>query len=122
MEEENAIIEEDISKARAQSIFDAAEEMKAVDVVLLEVRPRTTIADFLVICTGTSDTHLKSITEKIQDTMRIDWNDRAKPQGDAESLWLVLDYGDVIVHIFDAATREFYDLERLWAPTPARTE
>jgi len=89
--------------------------MKAVDVALLDVHERTTMTDYLVICSGTSDTHLKSITEKIQDTMREQWDMRAKPQGGAESMWLVLDYGDVIVHIFDEQTREFYDLERLWA-------
>lgn len=115
---ENITIEN--NRARAQAAADAAEEMKALDVVILDVSERTSLTDFLVIASGTSDTHLKSISEHIQDTMRNDWKARAKPQGTAESFWMVLDYGDVIVHIFDADTREFYDLERLWSPTLKR--
>jgi ribosome-associated protein len=110
------------SKARAQATADAAEEMKALDVVILDVSARTSMTDFLVIASGTSDTHLKSIADKIQDVMRNDWKARAKPQGTADSFWMVLDYGDVIVHIFDADTREFYDLERLWNPTLRNNE
>src|SRR5690606_23234424 len=78
-------------------------------------RGQTPLADYFVICTGTSDTHIKSIAENVQDTMREDAKVRAKPQGSAESFWIVLDYGDVILHIFDEETRAFYDLERLWS-------
>jgi ribosome-associated protein len=113
MEAENLTIED--SKALAQAAADAAEEMKALDIVVMDVSARTTMTDYLVIVSGTSDTHLKSIADNIQDTLRNDWKKRAKPQGTAESFWMVLDYGDVIVHIFDENTREFYDLERLWA-------
>lgn len=111
---------EDTSQVRAQTAVEAAEEMKAVNVVLMDVHDRSSVTDYLVICSGTSDTHIKSIAEKIQDEMRLQRNSRAKPQGDVESLWLVLDYGDVIVHVFDDQTREFYDLERLWSPTLRR--
>jgi len=116
--EENLTIEH--SKALAQAAADAAEEMKALDVVMMDVSARTTMTDYLVICSGTSDTHLKSIADNIQDTLRNNWKKRAKPQGTAESFWMVLDYGDVIVHIFDENTREFYDLERLWASSLRR--
>ncbi|MEO6909268.1 MAG: ribosome silencing factor [Abditibacteriaceae bacterium] len=113
MEAKSFTIED--SKALAQATADAAEEMKALDVVMMNVSERTTLTDYLVICSGTSDTHLKSIANNIQDTLRNNWKRRAKPQGTAESFWMVLDYGDVIVHIFDENTREFYDLERLWS-------
>jgi len=116
--EENLTIEH--SKALAQAAADAAEEMKALDVVVMDVSERTTLTDYLVIASGTSDTHLKSIAENIQDKLRNDWKKRAKPQGAAESFWMVLDYGDVIVHIFDENTREFYDLERLWSSSLRR--
>jgi ribosome-associated protein len=118
MEAENLTIED--SKALAQAAADAAEEMKALNIVVMDVSARTTMTDYLVIVSGTSDTHLKSIADNIQDTLRNDWKKRAKPQGTAESFWLVLDYGDVIVHIFDENTREFYDLERLWASSLRR--
>lgn len=93
----------------------ACDELKALDIKALDVRGYTSIADYFVLCSGTSDTHIKSIAENIQDKMRQEVNLRTKPQGDSESLWIVLDYGDIIVHIFDEETRGFYDLERLWA-------
>lgn len=113
MEAQNLTIED--SKALAQAAADAAEEMKALDIVMMDVSARTTMTDYLVIVSGTSDTHLKSIADNIQDTLRNNCKKRAKPQGTASSFWMVLDYGDVIVHIFDENTREFYDLERLWS-------
>lgn len=79
------------------------------------MRGMTPLADYFVICTGTSDTHIKSIAENVQDTLREEAKVRAKPQGNAQSFWIVLDYSDVIVHIFDEETRNFYDLERLWS-------
>ena len=113
MEAQKFTIED--SKALAQAAVEAAEEMKALDISMMDVSARTTLTDYLVIVSGTSDTHLKSIADNIQDTLRNNWKKRAKPQGTAGSFWMVLDYGDIIVHIFDESTREFYDLERLWS-------
>jgi ribosome-associated protein len=79
------------------------------------VRGQTPLADYFMICTGNSATHIKSIAENVQDKMREDAKVRAKPQGNAESFWIILDYGDVILHVFDEETRTFYDLERLWS-------
>ena len=96
-------------------LCEAADEMKAREIVTLDVRGLTTLADFFVMCSGTSTTHIQSIAEGVRDRLRERASLRAKPEGDAASLWIILDYGDVIVHIFDEETREFYDLERLWA-------
>jgi len=93
----------------------AADETKAQEMTILDVRGQTIVADFFVVCTGTSTTHIQAIARNVQDHLRIDARRRAKPEGDSESLWIVLDYSDVILHVFDATTREFYDLERLWA-------
>jgi ribosome-associated protein len=93
----------------------AADETKAQDMTILDVRGQTIVADFFVVCTGTSTTHIQAIARNVQDHLRADARRRAKPEGDSESLWIVLDYSDVILHVFDAQTREFYDLERLWA-------
>jgi ribosome-associated protein len=95
-------------------VCTAADEMKARDIVVLDVRGHTIIADFFVICSGTSVTHIQSIAEGVQDRLRERGRLRAKPQGDAHSYWMILDYSDVILHVFDEETREFYDLERLW--------
>ena len=96
-------------------LCEAADEMKAREIVTLDVRGLTTLADFFVMCSGTSTTHIRSIAEGMRDRLRERAGLRARPEGDAASLWIILDYGDVIVHIFDEETRELYDLERLWA-------
>jgi ribosome-associated protein len=96
-------------------VAEAADEQKARDIVVLDVRGQTIVADFFIMCSGTSTTHLQAIAEGVQDKLR-EWAQlRAKAEGDANSFWMILDYGDVILHVFDEGTREFYDLERLWA-------
>jgi ribosome-associated protein len=102
------------SETKLRLVCAAADEMKARDIVVLDVRGQTIISDFFVICSGTSVTHIQSIAEGVQDRLRERGRLRAKPQGDAHSFWMILDYSDVILHVFDEETREFYDLERLW--------
>lgn len=97
-----------------QLIAEAADGQKAQNIVVLDVRGQTIVADFFVMCTGTSNTHIHSIADGVQEHLR-ERGLRAKPEGEAESFWVILDYGDVILHIFDEGTREFYDLEKLWA-------
>lgn len=103
------------SRRKLDLMHEACEEIKALDIKALDVRGQTPLADFFMICTGTSDTHIKSIAENVQDKLREDAKVRTKPQGEASSFWIILDYGDVILHIFDEETRNFYDLERLWS-------
>jgi ribosome-associated protein len=109
-EQENAAAEE-----KVRLICAAAEDIKARDIVMLDVRGQTIVADFFVVCSGTSITHIKSIAEGVQDRLREGAKIRARSEGDAQSYWLILDYSDVILHIFSDETREFYDLERLWS-------
>ena len=106
---------EKIALEKLELMCEAADETKAHAITVLDVRGQTPIADYLVICTGTSATHIKSIAENVRDKMREESKVRTKPQGGAESFWIILDYGDVILHIFDEETRAFYDLERLWS-------
>ncbi len=100
-------------------IVEAADEMKAHNIAVLDVREVTTLADFFVMCSGTSTTHIQSIAQGVRDRLREGAQQRARAEGDSASLWIVLDYGDVILHVFDDETREFYDLERLWADARA---
>lgn len=124
VENEPASTEHDLSehdvaaRRKLDLICEACDETKAQDFVALDVRRLTPIADYFAICSGTSATHIRSIAENVQDKLRMEGKVRAKPQGGAESFWIILDYGDVILHIFDQATREFYDLERLWSDAP----
>ena len=103
------------SEQKLELVCDAAGELKAREITILDVRGQTIVADFFVICTGTSVTHIQSIAEGVRDRMREGAKLRAKPEGDAGSYWVIMDYSDVILHIFDEDTREFYELERLWA-------
>ena len=83
--------------------------------MVLDVRGLTLIADYFIICTGTSRQHISAISEKVHDRLREELNLRSRQEGDEESLWVVLDYGDVVLHIFEQERRQFYDLERLWS-------
>jgi len=103
------------SDEKLKLICDAADEMKANKITVLDVRGQTIVADYFIVCSGTSITHIQSIGEGVRDRLRDESRQRAKPEGDAGSYWVILDYSDVIMHIFDEETREFYDLERLWA-------
>lgn len=108
-----SVLESEESGRKTALICRSAEELKALDITVLDVRGQTIIADFFVICTGTSNTHIRSIAGNVGDKMRESGR-RAKPEGDSDSLWVVLDYGDAILHVLSDETREFYDLERLW--------
>ena len=117
---EKQVIEQDITpEEKMRLVCEAADETKAQGVTVMEVGGQTIIADYFVICTGTSVTHIQSIADRVQDKLdevvHTRGTPRAKPQGDAQSYWLILDYSDVILHIFSEETREFYDLERLWS-------
>jgi ribosome-associated protein len=109
-----AALEADEAGRKAALICRSAEELKAIDITVLDVRKQTIIADYFVICSGTSSTHIRSIAGNVGDKMRENGM-RSKPEGDGDSFWVVMDYGDAILHVLSEETREFYDLERLWA-------
>ncbi len=102
------------AERKMERMVEALEEMKALEITVLNVRAQTTLADYFVVCTGTSDTHLRSIAEHVRDEMREKERVRARPEGGSDSYWIVLDYGDIILHVFDEETRAFYDIEHLW--------
>ena len=99
----------------ARHIVDVLDEHKAENIVLLDLRPDTVIADFFVVCTGTSDRQIKALVEYVKEAVKEDFDRRVYSQeGTAESGWLILDYADVVVHLFQAEVRRYYDLEGLW--------
>ncbi len=101
-------------KALAKKIASFALAKKAQNVVLLDLRKLTTMADFFVICSAESDTQVRAIADNIRDgTERAGervWHD----EGQGESTWVLLDFVDVVVHVFHKETRSFYNLEKLW--------
>jgi ribosome-associated protein len=107
------------SKTLALLCRELADNRKAEDIVVMNVTDVSSVTDYFVICTGTSDPHLRAIVSEITDKLREDHN--LKPNGEEgspNSPWIVLDYFDVIVHVMRKDVREHYKLEDLWADAP----
>lgn len=95
-------------------ILDKADDMKANDVMTLDVSERSTITDTLIICSGTSKRHVQSIAEHIATEAKHAGLENLGTEGQAEGEWVLVDLGDVIVHVMQESAREFYQLEKLW--------
>jgi ribosome-associated protein len=104
--------------AVARQIVDVAVDRKASDVTLIEVGRATTLADFFVIATGTSDRQIGAIANAIEEQMGEDGIRLFHREGLPADGWVLLDYGQVIVHIFGPEQRAYYDLERRWKEAP----
>jgi len=100
---------------RATPIALAALEKKAQDLVALDVHDVCSIADTFILVTGTSDRHAKSIADAIVDAVRASGEKPLGVEGYDEGRWVLIDLGDVIVHVFQQDVRKAYDLERLWS-------
>lgn len=102
----------ELAKAAAR----VAQENRGRDIVILDLRELTPVFDYFVVATGSSRRQLHAISEEIDNVLERQLGDhRLGIEGYQESHWILLDYGDVVVHLFDDATRKFYDLEGLWA-------
>ncbi|TPG10600.1 ribosome silencing factor [Rhodanobacter glycinis] len=97
-----------------KSVIDALEELKAKDVREIDVRGKTSIADLLVIASGTSARHVKSIADEVSKFAKKAGVVPLGVEGEQEGEWVLVDLGDVIVHVMLPRIREFYGLERLW--------
>ena len=103
------------SKKLAQLCRDFADNKKAENIVILDVRELSSVTDFFVIASGTSEPHLRAIVEEITDELREHHDLRpTRTDGTVQGAWVVLDFFDVIVHVMRADARERYDLEGLW--------
>ncbi len=83
--------------------------------MLLDLRKLNTIADFFVVCSGESDRQLKAMLEAVDAGIEAEFGRNARVEGVASTGWILLDYGDVVVHVFSSVQREYYRLERLWS-------
>ena len=104
------------SKQLAEHIASLLDKKKARDVKILRVTEKTVIADYFVIAGGTSSTQVKALADEVE--YQIGVNDGIKPanvEGRGTGGWILLDYENVLVHVFDPKMREFYNLEKLWA-------
>ncbi|HSI72568.1 MAG TPA: ribosome silencing factor [Fimbriimonas sp.] len=101
------------SEEKLQIIVDAADDLKAENIETLNVRAKTSMADYFVVCGGTSDRHVQSIADKVYEKMAEVKQKPVRVEGD-RSGWVLHDYGDVILHVMRDEQRQFYDLETLW--------
>jgi ribosome-associated protein len=103
------------SKKLIKAITEGLFEKKARDIVLLDVRNLTTLADFFVVCHGTSDTQIRALANSVHEKVKeaIGENPWKKEGMDARS-WVILDYVNIVVHIFSEEKREYYGIERMW--------
>jgi ribosome-associated protein len=107
------------SKKLAQLCCEYADNKKAENIVTLDVRELSSVADYFVICSGTSEPHLRAISEEITSKLRDEQNLRPRAiDGTLQTAWIVMDYFDVIVHVMKTDVREKYNLEALWGDAP----
>ncbi len=102
----------------AQLCAEAADSRKAFDIRILDLRGLTYITDYFVICSGSNITQVSAISDWIGHTLAKAGEHPSHVEGGAESSWVLMDYGDVVVHIFDEQTRVYYSLEKLWSDAP----
>lgn len=102
------------SKELSEKAAHLCLQKKAEDVVILNIAPLTSMADYFVICTGSTNTQVKAISEHLVSELKKERNRPLHTEGVANQEWILLDYIDVVVHIFQPHKREFYGLERLW--------
>jgi ribosome-associated protein len=105
-----------------QLAIDALEEMKAEDITVLDVKGKTTITDWVIVATGTSSRHVKSIANNVVVTAKEAGHPPLGSEGEADGEWVLVDLGDVIVHVMQRQVRQYYDLESLWSVDVARRQ
>ncbi len=98
----------------AAKIVKCADDKKANDIKLLEIKELTTLADYFVICHANSGTQMGAIYDEIEEKLGEEGFSLHNPGSQGASQWILMDYGDVIVHIFNTESREFYGIEKLW--------
>lgn len=99
---------------KMQQIVKILDKKKALDIKVLKITELTTLADYFIICSATSTTAVRSLSDYVEEEMKNQGAGIPKMEGKDGYNWFLMDYGDVIVHIFYQNTREFYELEKLW--------
>jgi ribosome-associated protein len=93
---------------------DALEDKKGEDILLIDIKEIASFTDYFVLCTGTSDRMLDALANSVQETIRERHKKKGRIEGKARDGWMVVDFGDVVIHLFSPDQREYYRLEELW--------
>ena len=103
------------AKEMAMEIVKAMDSKKGIDIQVIEISDISVLADYMVIATGSSSTHVKALADEVEYQLDKAGVSVSHIEGYRSNSWILLDYIDVIVHVFSDEAREFYDLDRLWA-------
>ena len=106
------------SEALTDLVIEALEDVKAQDIVRLDVRDATTVTDYMVVASGTSNRHVKALVENVAEKAREAGHRPIGIEGEEGSEWVLLDLQDTLVHVMLPIVREFYNLEKLWSISP----
>ncbi|HLO98260.1 MAG TPA: ribosome silencing factor [Fimbriimonas sp.] len=109
------------STEKVELITEAADDMKAERIEVLDVRKKTSVADAFIVCSGNSDRHVDAIAERVAEKLSALKLKPFRTEGE-RSGWILQDYGDVILHVMKEEQRQFYDLESLWASIQANPD
>ena len=108
------------SEQLSELVVDALEEVKARDIVKLDVRELTTVTDYMIVASGTSNRHVKALADAVAEKSREAGHRPVGIEGEDGSEWVLLDLQDALVHVMLPRVREFYNLEKLWSLGPAK--
>jgi len=109
------------SEEKLALVIKAAEDLKAEQIETLDIRAKTSVADYFVVCTGTSDRHVASIADKVEEDLLTVREKPLRREGD-RSGWVLQDYGDVILHVMRDEQRQFFDIETFWKTMEPSTD
>ena len=105
-------------ESRCRAAIAAAEDLKALDLKVLQLGEVTSLTDFFLLLSGTSQRQVRAIVDAVKRKLRSEGARPLHVEGYSGARWVLLDYGDFVVHVFDEETRSFYGLERLWSDAP----
>lgn len=109
------------SEAQLAAILQSLDDDKAEEIVQIDLRGKSAIGDYMVICSGRSSRQVSAIAEKLVDRLKQDYGVRSRIEGKETGDWVLIDTGDVIVHVFRPEVRDFYQLEKMWLPAGQTT-
>lgn len=102
------------SEEKLEIIRDAMDELKAQDIEVLNVSAKTQMTDYMIVCSGTSNIHIRAIADRIVERLKEHDIKGIRREGYSEARWILMDFGDVVAHVFDPEDRVFYALEDFW--------
>ncbi|MFN3651127.1 MAG: ribosome silencing factor [Armatimonadota bacterium] len=102
------------SEQKVEIIREAMDELKAQEISVIEVADKTQMTDYMVVCSGSSNVHIRAIADRVVEALKEHDIKGIRREGYKEARWILMDFGDVVAHVFDPEDREFYGLEEFW--------